>query len=75
MAWVKLRAGARADAEDARRGLPRPDRDATRSRATGSLVDDFPMTVTGKIQKFRMRELAALCPPSNPRRDRVGGMR
>ena len=23
------------------------------------IVDDFPMTVTGKIQKFRLRELAA----------------
>ena len=40
------------------RGLPRPDRDATRSRATGRLVDDFPMTITGKVQKFRMREIA-----------------
>jgi acyl-CoA synthetase (AMP-forming)/AMP-acid ligase II len=24
-----------------------------------ALVDSFPMTVTGKVQKFRLRELAA----------------
>ena len=58
MAWVKLRDGRGAD------------RRATWSRpaAAGSrrykiprywkFVDAFPMTVTGKVQKFRMREIA-----------------
>ena len=30
----------------------------TRSRATCAVVDDFPMTVTGKVQKFKLREQA-----------------
>jgi fatty-acyl-CoA synthase len=55
MAWVKLRPGASADAEQLRaycRGaiahfkIPRYIR----------FVDEFPMTVTGKVQKFVMRE-------------------
>ncbi len=54
-AWVRLRAGERLDAEDIRvfcQGqiahfkIPRHVR----------FVDEFPMTVTGKIQKFIMRE-------------------
>jgi fatty-acyl-CoA synthase len=57
MAWVVLRDGAGASAEDLRafcRGriahfkVPRYVR----------VVDAFPMTVTGKVQKFRMREQA-----------------
>jgi fatty-acyl-CoA synthase len=55
-AWIKLRSGA--DPLDA---------DAVRAFATGRLahykipryvllVDDFPMTVTGKIRKVQMRE-------------------
>ena len=31
---------------------------ATRSRATSRRVEEFPMTVTGKVQKFKLRELA-----------------
>ncbi len=57
MAWVRLRAGAALDA------------DAARAFCAGTIatfkiprywkfVDAFPMTVTGKIQKFRMREMA-----------------
>jgi fatty-acyl-CoA synthase len=55
MAWVKLRPEASADAEELRafcRGkiahykIPRYVR----------FVDEFPMTVTGKVQKFVMRE-------------------
>jgi fatty-acyl-CoA synthase len=55
MAWVKLRGGQTADAEEIReycRGkiahykIPRYVR----------FVDAFPMTVTGKVQKFVMRE-------------------
>jgi fatty-acyl-CoA synthase len=55
MAWVKLRPGAAVDAEDLRAfcrnkiahfKIPRYVR----------FVDEFPMTVTGKVQKFVMRE-------------------
>ena len=57
MAWVKLREGSSADGDtlaDACRGeiatfkIPR----------YWKLVDEFPMTVTGKIQKYKMREAA-----------------
>ena len=57
MAWVMLRPGESADAEEIRefcRGkiahfkVPRYVR----------VTEEFPMTVTGKIQKFRMREMA-----------------
>jgi fatty-acyl-CoA synthase len=57
MAWVKVRPGAELSDEDVRafcRGriahfkVPRYVR----------FADDFPMTVTGKVQKFRMREIA-----------------
>jgi fatty-acyl-CoA synthase len=55
MAWVKLRPGASADGE------------ALRAFCKGSIahfkvpryvkfVDEFPMTVTGKVQKYKMRE-------------------
>jgi fatty-acyl-CoA synthase len=57
MAWVK----PRADATLTARGLA----DACKQRIAKykiprhwRLVDDFPMTVTGKIQKYRLRELA-----------------
>jgi fatty-acyl-CoA synthase len=58
MAWVKLRKGTAVSEHtlsEACRGkiasfkIPRYWR----------VVDSFPMTVTGKIQKFRMREIAA----------------
>ena len=58
MAWVKLRAGA--DADD-RASWPPPAGDGSRRYKIPrywKFVDAFPMTVTGKIQKFRMRELA-----------------
>ncbi|HWC38861.1 MAG TPA: AMP-binding protein [Acidimicrobiales bacterium] len=57
MAWVKVRPGAELTEDDVRtfcRGriahfkVPRYVR----------LADDFPMTVTGKVQKFRMREIS-----------------
>jgi fatty-acyl-CoA synthase len=57
MAWVKVRPGAELTEEDVRtfcRGriarfkVPRYVR----------FADDFPMTVTGKVQKFRMREIS-----------------
>ncbi len=57
MAWVRVRPGATVDGE------------ALRAFCTGriahfkvpryvKLVDEFPMTVTGKVQKFKMREQA-----------------
>ena len=57
MAWVKVRPGAELTKDDVRafcRGriahfkIPRYVR----------FADDFPMTVTGKVQKFRMREIS-----------------
>jgi fatty-acyl-CoA synthase len=57
MAWVKLKPGATGDADEIRAWcdgkiahykVPRHIR----------FVDEFPMTVTGKIQKFKMREQA-----------------
>ena len=57
VAWVTLREGATADEEDIRafcRGriahfkVPRHVR----------FTDAFPMTVTGKIQKYKLREAA-----------------
>ena len=58
MAWVKPQPGAALTEDDlvaacraaiARYKVPRYWR----------IVDGFPMTVTGKVQKFRLRELAA----------------
>jgi fatty-acyl-CoA synthase len=58
MAWIKLREGAQLTAEDITaqcRG-----RIATfKIPRYWKFVDAFPMTVTGKIQKFRMRALSA----------------
>jgi fatty-acyl-CoA synthase len=57
MAWIRLREGAALSTDDldaycrgkiATYKIPR----------YWKLVDGFPMTVTGKVQKFRMRELA-----------------
>jgi len=57
MAWVILRAGARLGEEEVR--------DYCRGKIAHFKVpryvkftDSFPMTVTGKVQKFRMREMA-----------------
>jgi fatty-acyl-CoA synthase len=58
MAWVRLRDGAVATADDlaaacaghlAKYKIPR----------YWKFVDGFPMTVSGKVRKFRMREIAA----------------
>jgi fatty-acyl-CoA synthase len=63
MAWVKPRAGAMLSADDVRefcRGriahfkVPRYVR----------FIDEFPMTISGKVQKFRMREMAREQPES-----------
>ena len=54
-AWIRLRAGASATAEEIR--------DHCRARLAHfkvpryvKFVEGFPMTVTGKVQKFAMRE-------------------
>jgi fatty-acyl-CoA synthase len=57
VAWVKLRPGAVTDGGDilafcrgriAHFKIPRHVK----------IVDDYPMTITGKVQKFKMREMA-----------------
>ncbi|MGE5277438.1 MAG: AMP-binding protein [Acidobacteriota bacterium] len=57
MAWIRLREGAAVTEEDLAC--------ACRNRIAGfkvprywKFVESFPMTVTGKVQKFRMREIA-----------------
>ena len=57
MAWVVPRDGAAVDAGVGRGVLPRAHR-ALQGPALLEIVDEFPMTVTGKVQKFRMREMA-----------------
>jgi fatty-acyl-CoA synthase len=57
MAWVKLRDGVRLTGEELRAVCN--GRIATyKIPRYWKVVDSFPMTVTGKVQKFRMRELA-----------------
>jgi fatty-acyl-CoA synthase len=58
MAWVKPRPGAKLTPA----GLATACRGRIASfkiPAHWKLVDDFPMTITGKIQKYRLRELAS----------------
>jgi len=57
MAWVKPRAGAELD-EEALDAYCRGNIAAFKIPRYWKLVDEFPMTVTGKVQKFRMREMA-----------------
>ena len=57
MAWVMLREGATAD-EDELRAFCRTRLAHFKVPRYWQFVDEFPMTVTGKIQKFRMREIA-----------------
>jgi fatty-acyl-CoA synthase len=56
MAWVQLREGAELTPEDLRRFCKGRIADFKIPRHV-RFVDSFPMTVTGKIQKFRMREM------------------
>jgi fatty-acyl-CoA synthase len=56
-AWVRLKEGAEVSGEDLR--IYCKGRIATYKIPRYVLVvDEFPMTVTGKIQKFRMREIS-----------------
>jgi fatty-acyl-CoA synthase len=57
MAWVKLREGAAATAEDLM-AYCRGKIATFKIPRHWKFTDTFPMTVTGKIQKFRMREIA-----------------
>jgi fatty-acyl-CoA synthase len=57
MAWVKPREGARLS-DEALTEYCRGKIATYKIPRYWKLVDDFPMTVTGKVQKFRMRETA-----------------
>ncbi len=57
VAWVKLRPGARLSLEDLQRFCKGRIADYKIPRFL-KVVDAFPMTVTGKIQKFVMREIS-----------------
>jgi fatty-acyl-CoA synthase len=57
MAWVRPRAGAKLDPA-ALEAFCKGRIATFKVPRYWKLVDDLPMTVTGKVQKFRMRELA-----------------
>jgi fatty-acyl-CoA synthase len=57
MAWVKLKEGASVTAEELA-AYCRGKIATIKIPSHWKLVDDYPMTVTGKIQKFRMREIS-----------------
>src|SRR5947209_8531378 len=57
MAWVRLREGATTTADELREFCKGKIAHFKVPRYV-KLVDEFPMTVTGKIQKFKMREAA-----------------
>jgi fatty-acyl-CoA synthase len=57
MAWVKLKDGATIN-EEAVRAFCRGRVAHFKVPRYVKFVDDFPMTVTGKVQKFKMREQA-----------------
>ena len=57
MAWIKLRGGAQATADELK-AFCKGQIATFKIPRYWKFVDEFPMTVTGKIQKFRMREIA-----------------
>ena len=57
-AWISLRDGAAAPSEDELRAFCRERLAHFKVPRYWKFVDDFPMTVTGKVQKFKMREAA-----------------
>jgi fatty-acyl-CoA synthase len=57
MVWVRLKEGATAGAEEIR-AFCRGRIAHFKVPAYVKLVDAYPMTVSGKIQKYRLRELA-----------------
>jgi fatty-acyl-CoA synthase len=58
MAWVKLREGAEPLSDEALIAFCRGKIATFKIPRYWKFVDGFPMTVTGKIQKFKMRETA-----------------
>ncbi len=58
MAWVKPRPGATVD-DEALTAFCRGAIATFKIPRYWKIVDAFPMTVTGKVQKYRMREIAA----------------
>jgi fatty-acyl-CoA synthase len=57
MAWVRLRDGVRLTGEDLAAAC-RGRIAAYKIPRYWKIVDEFPVTITGKVQKFRMREIA-----------------
>jgi fatty-acyl-CoA synthase len=57
MAWIRLREGAALTA-DGLTDLCRGRIATTKIPRYWKFVDEFPMTITGKVQKYRMREIA-----------------
>ena len=57
-AWIALRAGADAPTDDDLRAFCRERLAHFKVPRYWKFVDEFPMTVTGKVQKFRMRDVA-----------------
>jgi fatty-acyl-CoA synthase len=57
MAWVKLRSGAQVSG-DQLRDFCRGKIASYKIPRYWKFVDGFPMTITGKVQKFKMREAA-----------------
>jgi fatty-acyl-CoA synthase len=57
MAWVQPREGATIDADELREWCGGKIAHFKVPRYV-KVVDEFPMTVTGKVQKFKMREQA-----------------
>ena len=58
IAWVKLRANGTDVTEETLREFCRGEIAHYKIPRYFKFVDEFPMTVTGKIQKFRMREIS-----------------
>ena len=58
MAWVQLHEGEQLDEEELRAFCKEGLAHFKVPRYIW-FVDEFPMTVTGKLQKFRMQEIAA----------------
>jgi fatty-acyl-CoA synthase len=57
MAWIRLKEGVAAEAEEIR-AFCRGKIAHYKIPAYCKFVDSFPMTVTGKVQKFKMRDIA-----------------
>jgi fatty-acyl-CoA synthase len=66
MAWVQLHAGAQLS-EAELRSYCKGSLAHFKVPASIRFVDEFPMTVTGKLQKFRMREIAIEALHKEPR--------